>query len=212
MPPTDVAKTITRHREGLRWSKRRLAREAHLSPAYIVQLEKGDRPITGRALGDIAEAVGVPPYRLLAEAGLIPAEHVEEAERIATIALDDPAISVQALATDVGGKLAWLVSDYLNMLGDDAYGRDTGGPYLVAIDWSALAPERWQALRDGKTNATTKADVRQGLLRAADELDRREAEYSKPPTAVEGWDELTETQRRLVQQLVNQFRRSADSE
>ena len=213
MPPlTEAAKTITRHREALHWSKRRLAREAHLSPAYIVQMENGERPVTGRALQSIADAVGLHPYVLRGESGLIPSADVEEAERVAKRALDDPKTGKGARSDDTGGAFAWLVSDYLQMLGHDAYGVDWDGPYAVDVDWSELAPERWQALRDGKVNAVTTGQIVQGLEDAIVEIERREATQAKPPAQIEGWDELTETQRKLVQQLVNQFRRSADSE
>jgi len=214
MPPlTEAAKTITRHREALHWSKRRLAREAHLSPAYIVQMENGERPVTGRALQSIADAVGLHPYVLRGEAGFIPAEDVAEAERAAGLRMEgDPKIAESRHFTDTGGAFAWLVSDYLQMLGHDAYGTDWDGPCGVDVDWSDLAPERWRALREGKVNAVTTGQIIQGLTDTIAEIERQEATQPKPPTQIEGWAELTETQRKLVQQLVNQFRRSADSE
>ncbi len=212
MPPSQAAKVITKHREALRWSKRRLAREAHLSPAYIVQMENGDRPVTGRALQSIADAVGLHPYILRGEAGFIPAEDVAEAESVAKRAFEDPAFQDGPGYDDTGGAFAWLVADYLHMLGHDAYGTDWDGPKGVDFDWSRLAPERWKALREGKVNAVTTAQILQGLEDAIVDIERQEATQPKPPTQIEGWTELTETQRKLVQQLVNQFRRSADSE
>ena len=213
MSLSEAGKVITRHREALRWSKRRLAREAHLSPAYIVQMENGDRPVTGRALQDIADAVGIHPYVLRGEAGLIPAEDVVEAERAAKLLIEaDPAVAQSRHFDDTGGAFAWLVADYLHMLGHDAYGTDWDGPYGVDVDWSDLAPERWKALREGKVNAVTTGQIIQSLEEAVVEIERHEAKASKPPTQIEGWDELTDTQRKLVQQMVNQFRRSADSE
>jgi len=205
MPLSEAAKTITRHRERLHWSKRRLAREAGVSAGYIVQLEKGDRPVTAHTLARIADAVGLHPYVLLGEAGFIPAEHVDEAERMAALAMEDPEMERSAMPGDTGGKLAWIVADYLNMLGDNAYAARTDGPFLVGLDWSKLAPERWDALMAGSPNARTTQAV-------AQELQDWMAGQTAPPTQIEGWDELTDAQRKLVQQLVNQFRRAPAAE
>lgn len=205
MPPTDAATTITRHRERLHWSKRRLAREAELSPAYIVQMENGERPVTERALARVADAVGLHPYQLLGEAGFIDPAHVEEAERMAAEAMKLPAMVDRARPGDTGGKLAWLVADYLMLLGDDPYGVGADVTPLIDCDWSTLAPERWKAVEDGSGKAKTTGQI---IAEAEEWLAAR----PKAPTAVEGWDELTDTQRVLVQQLVNQFRRSADGE
>ena len=213
MQPSTAAEVITQHREALHWSKRRLAREAGLSAAYIVQLENGERPVTGRALQKIADAVRLHPYVLRGEAGLIPSEDVAEAESAARLLMEgDPTISESRTFNDTGGAFAWLVADYLQMLGHDAYGTDSDGPFGVDVDWSDLAPERWTALRDGKVNAITTGQIVQGLKEAIVEMERHEAKASKPPTQIEGWDELTDTQRKLIQQMVNQFTRSADGE
>lgn len=205
MPPTDAAKTITRHRERLHWSKRRLAREAELSPAYIVQMENGERPVTERALARIADAVGLHPYVLLGEAGFIDTPHVEEAERMAAEAMKVPGMVDRARSGDTGGKLAWLVADYLALLGDDPYGVGADATPLVDCDWSTIAPERWKAIADGSVRAKTTAQI-------TAEVNEWLAARGQAPTAIEGWNELTDTQRALVQQLVNQFRRSADGQ
>jgi transcriptional regulator with XRE-family HTH domain len=197
---TQVAAAVTKRRTALGWSKRRLARESGISAPYLVQIEKGERIPTPRTIARIADGLRIHPYVLLGESGVIPSELVEEAERVAAKALDDPSIHARR-TDDTGGGFAWLVADYLNMLGQDAYGTETDGPLLVDVDWSQLAPHRWDSMRAGKVNAQTTTD----LLAEAREWMKAN---SSPPTPIEGWDELTDTQRRLVQQLVNQMRRS----
>jgi transcriptional regulator with XRE-family HTH domain len=210
MPPTAAGKAITRCREERHFSKRRLAREAHLSPAYIVQLENGERPPTPNAMLHIADALGVPPYALLTEAGFISREHTEEAERIAKLAWN----SVANPETDHGiVTFDWYVADYLDMLGDDPYATGHDYPHRVLHDWSELAPERWKALQNGEVNAITFDQLNERIseMRAEERL-RAEALRARQATPIEGWDDLTDTQRRLVQQLVNQFRRSANGD
>lgn len=199
MSVSEAAATITRHRDRLKWSKRRLARESGLSPAYISQLENGNRPVTARALARIADAVGLHPYQLLTEGGFIPAEDTAEAERKARLGMEDPDKLRHARADDTGGQFAWLVADYLYLLGHDPYGSEAEGPWIVGVDWSDLAPERWHAMQEGWVNARTLDSVRE---EARDWL----AAQPQVPTQIEGWDELTPTQHRLVQQLVNQLR------
>lgn len=204
MPPSEAARTITRHREALGWSKRRLARGSGMSAAYIVQMENGERPVTPKALARIADAVGLHPYQLLTEAGFIPADHTREAEQMAAEGMKHPEIAGRARPGDTGGALAWLVSDYLMLLGDDPYGLGPDVVPVVACDWSGLAPERWKAMQESGGKITT-------LASTLDEARQWIANQRKTPTAIEGWDELTDVQRTLVQQLVNQLRRSTDS-
>ena len=205
MQTSEAATTITRHREALGWSKRRLARASGLSAPYVVQMESGERPVTVKALARIADAVGLHPYALLTEAGFIPADHVREAEAMAAEGMKDPEIANRARADDTGGKLTWLIADYLMLLGDDPYGLGPDAAPLVAIDWSTLAPERWKAMQESGGRIKTLS----GVIEEAHEWIANER---RAPTAIEGWNELTDTQRALVQQLVNQFRRSADSD
>jgi transcriptional regulator with XRE-family HTH domain len=213
MPQTDAGTAITRYREALHWSKRRLAREVGLSPAYIVQLESGERPVGVKLLARLADAMHVHPYKLLGAAGFISPEHIAEAEDAATRALqDDPDFAGRAAENEPAGTFAWIVSDYLGMLGDDADGVDPELAQIVCIDWSERAPERWKAMQEGKTNAITTSQVADQLEQWGDMLERMEALRAKQTAPIEGWNELTDQQRRLVQQLVNQFRRSADSE
>lgn len=213
MPQTDASKAITRYREALHWSKRRLAREVGLSPAYIVQLENGERPVSVKILARLADAMSIHPYKLLGAAGFISPEHIVEAEEAATRALlDDPEFAGRRAENEPAGTFAWIVSDYLSMLGDDPDGVDPDLPQIVALDWSTIAPERWEALQEGTANAVTTSHVADQLQQWADMLEKMEALRAKQSTPIEGWNDLTDSQRRLIQQLVNQFRRSADSE
>jgi transcriptional regulator with XRE-family HTH domain len=203
MPPTEEAKVITRRRNALGWSKRRLARAAQLSAPYIVQLENGERPLTPRAVAQIADAFRIHPLTLMTETGFIPAEHLAEAEDAATKGLADPEIAKRARDHDIGGKHMWLVADYLTLLGDDPYGLGSRPHGLVAIDWSTIAPERTAAAPEGVMYL-------EPLIRELEhELAIRE---TRPPAPIEGWDELSDADRSFVQQMVNKLRRPATGE
>lgn len=204
MTVSQAAEVITRYRQDLKWSKRRLARESGLSPAYVVQLENGTRPVTAPALAKIADAFGIHPYVLLTEAGFIPGEATLEAERMTALAMEQPSMRSQAMSNDTGGTYAYLVADYLNMLGHDSYGLDFEGPYIVVADWSTLAPERWAALQERRVNAVTMDHLKSDMDQRTRE--RQAARAAAPTAPIEGWHELTSTQQRLVQQLVNQLR------
>jgi len=194
-----AAKTITKYREALGWSKRRLAREAMISAPYVVQMENGERPVTRKMLGMLADSMGTPPWVLLSEGGFIPADDLREAETMAARAISDPNIEDRALASHPGGKLGWLISDYLYLLGDDPYG--TGwefGPGGHEIDWTPYAPER-MAAADANPNTE---EIRRM---------RFPARYGAPkaaPSPIEGWDELTEADRKIVQQMATQLLRA----
>lgn len=203
MPVSKAASVITRHREDLRWSKRRLARESELSPAYIVQLENGERPVTARILGRIADAMRIHPYVLLGEAGFIPPEHVAEAEAKAAEAIQDPDIAAAALDGDTGGKSAWLVADYLYLLGHDPFGGTwKWGPGGHEIDWTPFAPER---MAEADANPETE-DIRRRRFPS------RYPPKSQAPSPIEGWEDLSDADQSMVQQLVNRLRHRTDDQ
>ena len=70
MPPIAprVGRVIRRYREGVGLSQEALAAEAGLHRTYISLVERGHRNISVDALAQIAEALGVYPSRLIADA------------------------------------------------------------------------------------------------------------------------------------------------
>lgn len=204
MPLNEAARAITRHREQLGWSKRRLSRESSVSAPYIVQLENGTRDANPHILVQLADAMGIHPYVLLGEAGFIPPDHIAEAEAKAAEAMKDPAMVAQARDDDTGGAFAWLVADYLNLLGDDAFasGVVEFGPGANIVDWTTYAPER---MAEAERNPRSEPIRR--IFSAAHVIST-----SPKPTPIEGWNELTDVDQRLVQQLVNRLRRQEPAE
>jgi len=195
-----AATAITRHREDLGWSKRRLARTSGVSAPYIVQIENGTRPATARVVGALAEAMGLPRYKLLGEAGFIPEDRVTEAEEMATQAIYIESIAASAFGEIPEKRHEWLVGDYLYLLGYDPYGDGyTAGPGGNHADWRPLVP-------DAPTPFLTLAKENFSLRQAV------RSEKTTTPNAIEGWNELTGSDQRLVQQLVNKLRSAADTD
>lgn len=194
MAPTEQGLLIKSIRKDHHWSVRRLARATQLSAGYISQLETGARPVTARVAGKIADAFGMPPYQLLAQMGFLPAEHVAEATKYAKKALEVPSVLAAAREGFNESPFDWLVIDYLYMLGDDPYGTGWTGEPGNHADWSPLIP-------DAPEPVTSR------FYREAEawEAAQRTAPVATP---VEGWDDLSDSQRRLVQQLVNQLRKT----
>jgi transcriptional regulator with XRE-family HTH domain len=199
--PTLAALVVTRHRERLGWSKRRLSRETNYSAPYIVQVENGERPATAKFVARVADAIGLPPYVLLGEAGFIPADHVTEAETMAAEAMNNKKIAFSARGGTSSEKKAWLVADYLYLLGDDPYASGWKyGPGGNHIDWTPFSPER-AAVADANPLTATMRERRVPLPTT---------DAPKPmPTPIEGWDELSGADQTLVQRLVNRLRRAA---
>lgn len=63
-----VGRVIRRYREGVGLSQEALAAESGLHRTYISLVERGHRNISVDALAQIAEALGVYPSRLMADA------------------------------------------------------------------------------------------------------------------------------------------------
>jgi transcriptional regulator with XRE-family HTH domain len=200
---TSAGMVFTTWRGDAGWTIRRLARESGLSPAYISQLEKGQRPPTPAAAGRIADALGEHPYELLCALGFIPLDHMNEARQMAEAALEIPSLGGQARGETAEAKLDWLIIDYLYLLGDDPYGTGWAyGPGGNEADWTPLAPER---MAEADANPRT-AEIRK--LRFP-----HRAQTAKPaPSPIEGWEELSDSDRHFVQQMVNKLRRSATGE
>ncbi len=69
-----VGRVIRKYREGAGLSQEALAEEAGLHRTYISLVERGRRNISVDALSQIAEALGVYPSRLMADAEREPEE------------------------------------------------------------------------------------------------------------------------------------------
>jgi transcriptional regulator with XRE-family HTH domain len=190
---------VRKHRTARHWTVRRLAREAKLSASYLSLMESGQRPVTARALGRIADALGLRTYDLLAEGGFIPMDHLAEATRMAALAMKVPSIYDKARGSEQTERLDWLIVDYLYLLGDDPYGTGfDGGPGGNHADWSPLVP-------------ASPIPLPERLLHELAAM--REAQ--QPPTAptpIEGWDDLSEADQHFVQQMVNKLRRPTTGE
>jgi transcriptional regulator with XRE-family HTH domain len=78
-----LGSTIKGLREGQKLSKSRLAREAGISDAYVIQIERGDRSPSREVLRRLAHVLRVPPYRLLVAGGFYTAPQIKDAEKTA---------------------------------------------------------------------------------------------------------------------------------
>lgn len=190
-------KAIKQQRGSMLWSVRRLARESGLSPAYISQIESGKKPLTPRATVKIAEALGVPPHDLLAMAGFIPWADLQTAQGMAVRAMQVPEMVTAASGGTDKQRRDWLIDDYLMLLGHNTSGNDEEfGPAQHWANWQLVDP-----------------DAPPSMLRSEIEGWKRSQIAPKaPPSPIEGWDELTDTDRTFVQQMVNKLRRPATGE
>ena len=181
-----VGLTIKRLREERKLSKSRLSREAGVSDAYIVQIEKGDRSPSDQVLRRLAHVLRVPPHHLLVPAGIYDPETVERIEREAdrTIQLD----------REAGDTIRPDLRDRLIARGYDAF------EYEQYLD--GLTPEEFErhtAFGRYRTDEVP-ADIYWGWDEPLGVM---------PP---ENWDKLTDADRRLAQKIVNRLARVEDSE
>lgn len=191
-------KIIKERRRSFLWSVRRLAREAGLSAPYVSQIENGKRPLTPRATGQIADALGIPTYDLLAIAGFIPQDDLDRAKGMAYQAMRVPEMCLAARGDTDKQRTDWLIVDYLYRLGHDPYG--TGwdyGPGGNHLDWTPLEPDAPEPI----TNR---------MLREAHEWRAGMSVANTSP--IEGWDELSPADQTFIQQMVNKLRRPAADE
>jgi transcriptional regulator with XRE-family HTH domain len=227
----EPAQVIARTRRQVGWTTRRLARETGLSPGYISLLENGKRPVTPEVLGRIAAGLQRPPHELLAEAGFISAEHYETARNTARTGLGIPSIATSAAGTTMVAKYHTLVVDYLCRLGEDPFG--VGWDPTASgrdIDWGPLDPD----LTGGAPTQTGLAQRDPSGPRSGQSKPTRVIDWGPPdrhapqpaptraeleiagwnegrppapePVAIEGWRDLPDSDRALVQQLVNRLR------
>lgn len=198
MEAPNPAQIIKESRKSRSWSIRRLGRESGLSAGYVSQMESGARPVTPRAMGYIADALGIPPHEMLSLGGFIPDGHLDEAKRMALLGMAVPSIHDRARGGTSTEKMDWLIVDYLYLLGDDPYGTGwTGGPGGNEADWTPLVPDAPTPL----------------LIRMRSELDAAIAiEERKLISPIEGWNDLSDVDRAFIQQMVNKLRRPTTGE
>lgn len=188
METPSVIEVIRQERKRRLWSVRKLAAKAGLSPAYVSQIENGNRPLTPKATRKIADAFRMPPYALLSAAGFIPPADVAKAREMAARALAEaPEIVAKALGEGDYEKREWLVVDYLYRLGHDVYATGWDGGAGNHADWRILEPDAPAPF----------------LERIKPEIEAwREAEAKRLAGPLEGWDELLPQERRMVQNFV----------
>ncbi len=179
-----VGQVLKRLREDRKLSKSRLSREAGVSDAYIVQIEKGDRSPSETVLRRLAHVLRVPPHQLLVPAGFYLPEAVEDIERRAHEALEHAEFTGRELQPDLYDRLLAREYDELDAL-----------QHITDDEWASI-----DAQSAGRSEFDLPADVFWGWNKPLDVW---------PP---EHWDKLTDSDRRMVQKLINRLMRSPDTE
>lgn len=177
-----VGQVLKRLREDRKLSKSRLSREAGVSDAYIVQIEKGDRSPSETVLRRLAHVLRVPPHQLLVPAGVYSPETVEDAERSAANILE-------------------RFREYGEPIHPDTLDRLLGREYERIDAYERMTERDWVEVENGRQGADLDlpADVYWGWNKPLDVW---------PP---ENWDKLNDADCRMVQQLINRLVRSEDS-
>jgi len=189
-----------RRARGLKgWGVRKLARESELSPTYVSQIENGKRPPTARALARIAKAVGIPSYELMVDAGVIPREQLRRAVDLAERAVAGlPPVEAPFAEAKEAEQFERRVIDCLRALGYDPEGVAADGHTVHPTnDWRGLEPTALAPVREHRSQMLA---------------DYLAESLARPASRLEGWDELNETDRATVQEMVNELRRSAADE
>ncbi|MHB0976161.1 MAG: helix-turn-helix domain-containing protein [Candidatus Aquicultorales bacterium] len=81
MKEMKLGELIKNLREERKLSKKKLAREALISDAYLIQIERGDRNPSEKVLRRLALALNVRSYVLLVPAGIISTEALEQVQK-----------------------------------------------------------------------------------------------------------------------------------
>jgi transcriptional regulator with XRE-family HTH domain len=178
-----IGLTIKELREGRKLSKARLAREAGFSDAYLVQIEKGDRTPSTSVLLSIAKALRVPPHQLLLQAGYYTDAETETARTRAEH-------EIARIEAERNGPLLQEERDRLYAVEYDRIGLERSQEEYYAD------PAAWQE--------TETAFMRENdpLALTSDEFWQWDKAASWAP---EHWNDLSDRDRRLVQQLINRL-------
>lgn len=178
-----VAQVLKRIREDRKLSKSRLSREAGVSDAYIVQIEKGDRSPSEEVLRRLAHVLRVPPHHLLVPGGVYDAETIANVE-------ERVARWMVAFPDDDQGE----ASEFRERMLDREY---------QTVDYyRRMNPSDLELLNKAKsqTEFDLPADIYWG--------------WNQPLAAMppENWDKLADSDRRMVQKLINRLTRAEDTE
>lgn len=171
-------------RESRKLSKARLARESGISDAYLVQIEKGDRTPSAAVLRHIARALRIAPHRLLIPGGHYDADLLAKAESHTRI------------------KIEFIESERGEPLDED--GRDR----LLHASLDEL--ERSAAQTEAFENADPE-ELQRFMDRMTDPDSMSSDEYwnleweADTPWAPEGWADLSDRDRSIVQQLITRL-------
>lgn len=179
MAERHIGLTIKALREERGLSKSRVAREAGFSDAYLVQIEKGDRNPSEAVLRSIARSLRVPPHHLLIAAG-----HYDE-------------------------KTVQSVYDRAHEQGEAVYAArghvsEEQQDRLVALAFDEL--EQGRAMEEYYLDPETADEA----AKAANPLDVPSDIFwgwnsAKQAWAPEHWNELSDRDRAVVQQLINRL-------
>lgn len=181
--PKHIGQEIKRLREERKLSKARLAREAGFSDAYLVQIEKGDRTPSPNVLEAIAKALRIPPHVLLVAAGVYTEEEVAEATQ-------DAERHAKQIEEQRGRPVTQEERDRL-------------------LYFAYEEIDRVQAMREYyQDQEALEEDYRQQQI-MQDPLGVPSELFwqwdTKSSWAPEHWDDLTDRDRRMVQQFINRL-------
>lgn len=180
-----VGAIIKRLREERKLSKARLARESGISSAYVVQIEQGSRTASEAVLRGMAKALRIPAHHLLIPAGYYPGWMVADAK--------------------------WMVE---NDLRDYEDAPDDEGP-LTDEQYDRLLHETLEFLKERETVEGMPEGERRKheieWMRQQSPLTLTPEEYwgwdETKVFPLEGWEDLTDRDRDLLQQMANRLLR-----
>jgi transcriptional regulator with XRE-family HTH domain len=156
-------------REERKLSKSRLAREAGISDAYVVQIEHDDRSPSEEVLMRLAHVLRVPPHRLLIPAGYYTPEEIARAERAAgpVRPSDEEAHASGTLQPDLRDRILakeFDIIDYYKHRTPDEFADESVNEFDLPADrywgWDkplrVLPPENWEVLSDADRSLVQK--------------------------------------------------------
>lgn len=178
-----VGLVIKRLREDRKLSKSRLSREAGVSDAYIVQIEKGDRSPSEDVLRRLARVLRVPPHTLLIPAGRYSPEEIQDAEHSAM----DQCYEIERGRPDLD-------------LPDDLFDRYMAREFELIDYRRDLTPDGCRLADSELAEMALPSELYWGWNKPLGVM---------PP---ENWDTLSDADRRLAQKLINRMASDEDTE
>lgn len=186
MSENALGKVIKRLREERKLSKSRLAREAGISDAYVVQIEKGDRLTPSPdVLRRLARVLRVPPHDLLIPSGFYSPEEIRQAEES---------------AMDQCGQLQQYRPDLDEQAQPDLFDRYLGREFDKIDYYNSLNADELLY----ETSELHELDLPPNVYWG----------WNKPLGLMppENWEKLGDGDRRLAQKLINRLARVEDTE